>query len=93
MNVKWVIYLKIDACLLYRIGDIGLHCALMQDHKRNVFMEADIRCSNAIQSMERRLRAACHSSDAKIDNVVKVNAHYYHSHARTNSCNTFLILA
>ncbi|KDO77714.1 hypothetical protein CISIN_1g001482mg [Citrus sinensis] len=35
-------------------------------------MEADIRCSSAIQSMERKLRAACHSSDASIDNVVKV---------------------
>ncbi|XP_044461707.1 guanylate-binding protein 3-like isoform X2 [Mangifera indica] len=43
-----------------------------EDYKRNVLMEADIRCSNAVQSMERRLRAACHSSDANIDNVVKV---------------------
>ncbi|KAJ0081286.1 hypothetical protein Patl1_10635 [Pistacia atlantica] len=43
-----------------------------EDYKRNILMEADIRCSNAVQSMERRLRAACHSSDANIDNVVKV---------------------
>ncbi|KAH9748854.1 Guanylate-binding family protein [Citrus sinensis] len=43
-----------------------------EDHKKNVYMEADIRCSSAIQSMERKLRAACHSSDASIDNVVKV---------------------
>ncbi|XP_022715821.1 guanylate-binding protein 7-like isoform X1 [Durio zibethinus] len=43
-----------------------------EDYKRNAFMEADLRCSNAIQSMEKRLRAACHASDASIDNVVKV---------------------
>lgn len=36
-------------------------------------MEADLRCSNAIQNMEKRLRAACHASDANIDSVVKVN--------------------
>ena len=45
----------------------------MQDYKRNAFMEADLRCSNAIQSMGKRLRAACHASDANIDNVVKVS--------------------
>jgi hypothetical protein len=35
-------------------------------------MEADVKCSNAIHSMEKRLRAACNASDAKIDNVAKV---------------------
>lgn len=39
-------------------------------------MEADLRCSSAIQSMEKRLRAACHASDANIDNVVKVSTHF-----------------
>ncbi|KAK4859078.1 hypothetical protein QYF36_026497 [Acer negundo] len=43
-----------------------------EDYKRNIFMEAEIQCSKAIQSMEKRLRAACHSSDANIDNVVKL---------------------
>ncbi|KAK8618453.1 hypothetical protein V6N13_132445 [Hibiscus sabdariffa] len=43
-----------------------------EDYKRNAFMEADLQCSNAIQSMGKRLRAACHASDASIDNVVKV---------------------
>lgn len=37
-------------------------------------MEADIQCSNAIHSMEKRLRAACNASDARIDNVAKVIA-------------------
>lgn len=46
---------------------------MMQDYKRNAYMEADLRCSNAIQNMEKRLRAACHASDANIDSVVKVN--------------------
>ncbi|KAM1788555.1 hypothetical protein ACFX11_038829 [Malus domestica] len=35
-------------------------------------MEAELHCSNAIQIMERKLRAACHASDANIDNVGKV---------------------
>ncbi|PPR96058.1 hypothetical protein GOBAR_AA24612 [Gossypium barbadense] len=47
-----------------------------EDYKRNAFMEADMRCSNAIESMGKRLRAACHASDASIDNVVKVSGHY-----------------
>ncbi|KAL4308859.1 hypothetical protein GQ457_01G029020 [Hibiscus cannabinus] len=43
-----------------------------EDYKRNAFMETDLQCSNAIQSMGKRLRAAWHASDASIDNVVKV---------------------
>ncbi|KAI3424626.1 GB1/RHD3-type G domain-containing protein [Psidium guajava] len=43
-----------------------------EDYKRNAFMEADLQCSNAIQNMEKRLRAACHTPDANVDNVVKV---------------------
>ncbi|CAL0331372.1 unnamed protein product [Lupinus luteus] len=43
-----------------------------EDYKRNAFMEADLQCSNAIHSMEKRLRAACNASDARIDNVAKV---------------------
>ncbi|OVA11104.1 Guanylate-binding protein [Macleaya cordata] len=43
-----------------------------EDYKRHAFMEADLRCSNTIQSMEKRLRAACHVPDAKIDHVLKV---------------------
>lgn len=35
-------------------------------------MEAELQCVNAIQSMEGRLRRACHASDANIDNVLKV---------------------
>lgn len=45
---------------------------LMQDYKRTAYTEADLQCTNAIQSMEKRLRAACHASDANINNVVKV---------------------
>lgn len=36
-------------------------------------MEDDLKCSNAIQSMEKGVRAACNASDARIDNVAKVN--------------------
>ncbi|KAJ9690534.1 hypothetical protein PVL29_012934 [Vitis rotundifolia] len=43
-----------------------------EDYKRTAFMEADLQCSNAIQSMEKKLRAACHASDAKIDNVINL---------------------
>lgn len=35
-------------------------------------MEAELQCVNAIQSMEGRLRRACHASDANIDDVLKV---------------------
>ncbi|TKY71760.1 Interferon-induced guanylate-binding protein 2 [Spatholobus suberectus] len=50
------------------------HKKAFEDYKRNAYMEADLQCSNAIQSMEKRLRAACNASDAKIDNVAKVLA-------------------
>ncbi|KAJ4901504.1 Guanylate-binding family protein [Raphanus sativus] len=42
------------------------------DYKRNAFMEADLRCTTTIQSMEKQLRAACHASNANMDSVVKV---------------------
>ncbi|KAL2341838.1 hypothetical protein Fmac_009778 [Flemingia macrophylla] len=43
-----------------------------EDYKKNAYMEADLQCSSAIQSMEKRLRAACNASEANIDNVAKV---------------------
>ncbi|XP_022926605.1 guanylate-binding protein 3-like [Cucurbita moschata] len=43
-----------------------------EDYKRTAYTEADLQCTNAIRSMEKRLRAACHASDANINNVVKV---------------------
>ncbi|KDP21017.1 hypothetical protein JCGZ_21488 [Jatropha curcas] len=43
-----------------------------EDYKRNAYMEAELRCSSAIQTMEKRLRAACYASDANMDNVLKV---------------------
>lgn len=36
-------------------------------------MEAELQCSNATQGMERKLRTACHASDANMNNVVKVS--------------------
>ncbi|KAJ6859891.1 guanylate-binding protein 3-like isoform X1 [Populus alba x Populus x berolinensis] len=43
-----------------------------EDYKRNEFIEADIQCLNAIQNMERKLKAACQVDDAKIESVVIV---------------------
>ncbi|CAH2046241.1 unnamed protein product [Thlaspi arvense] len=43
-----------------------------EDYKKNAFMEADLLCTSTIQSMEKQLRAACHASNANMDNVVKV---------------------
>ncbi|GAB2298633.1 hypothetical protein Dimus_032703 [Dionaea muscipula] len=43
-----------------------------EDYKRIAYMEADLQCSNAIQNMEKKLRAACHARDANLDHVVKV---------------------
>ncbi|XP_052182162.1 uncharacterized protein LOC127794905 [Diospyros lotus] len=45
-----------------------------EDYKRDAFREAYLKCSNAIQNMEKELRTACHASDAKVDNVLKVLA-------------------
>jgi len=33
----------------------------------------DVQTSNTIHNMEKRLRAACHASNANVDNVVKVS--------------------
>lgn len=44
----------------------------MQDYKTNAFIEADIQCLNAIQNMERKLKAACQVDDAKIERVAIV---------------------
>ncbi|XP_030480849.1 uncharacterized protein LOC115697845 [Cannabis sativa] len=43
-----------------------------EDYKKSAYMEAEMQCSNALQSMERKLRTACHASAANFDNVVKV---------------------
>ncbi|XAR66510.1 hypothetical protein NMG60_11012778 [Bertholletia excelsa] len=43
-----------------------------EDYKTNAFREAYLQCSNAIQNMEKELRAACHASDAKVENVLKI---------------------
>lgn len=43
-----------------------------EDYKRNAFIEADIQCLNAIQNMERKLKAACQVDDAQIERVVIV---------------------
>ena len=44
----------------------------MQDYKRNTFLEADLQCSNRIQSMESKIRTACNRPDAKLDDIVRV---------------------
>ncbi|GAB2241393.1 hypothetical protein Droror1_Dr00018168 [Drosera rotundifolia] len=43
-----------------------------EDYKRNAYMEVELQCPNAIQNMEKKLRAACHASDASFDHVIKV---------------------
>ncbi|MCL7027787.1 hypothetical protein MKW94_015755, partial [Papaver nudicaule] len=43
-----------------------------EDYKKHAFMDAELKCSNTIQNMEKKLRAACHVPDAKLDHVVKV---------------------
>lgn len=44
----------------------------IEDYKKEAYMEAELRCSNIIQSMEKKLKAACRASDAKVDDVIKV---------------------
>uniref|UniRef100_A0ACD5TDS6 Uncharacterized protein n=1 Tax=Avena sativa TaxID=4498 RepID=A0ACD5TDS6_AVESA len=43
-----------------------------EDYKRNTFLEADLQCSNRIQSMESKVRAACNRPDSKLDDVVRL---------------------
>ncbi|KAL5715833.1 hypothetical protein ACHQM5_017601 [Ranunculus cassubicifolius] len=43
-----------------------------EEYKRSAYMEADMRCSNTLQSMEKKLRAACHAPEAKLDDIIKV---------------------
>ncbi|BAF08555.1 uncharacterized protein [Oryza sativa Japonica Group] len=43
-----------------------------QEYKRNAFLEADKQCSNMIQIMERKLRAACSAPGVKVSNVIQV---------------------
>uniref|UniRef100_A0A0E0HIF3 GB1/RHD3-type G domain-containing protein n=1 Tax=Oryza nivara TaxID=4536 RepID=A0A0E0HIF3_ORYNI len=43
-----------------------------EDYKRNTFLEADLQCSNRIQSMESKIRTACNRPDAKLDDIVRL---------------------
>ncbi|XP_006654786.2 guanylate-binding protein 3 [Oryza brachyantha] len=43
-----------------------------EDYKRNIFLEADLQCSNRIQSMESKIRTACNRPDAKLDDIVRL---------------------
>ncbi|KAF0927221.1 hypothetical protein E2562_031018 [Oryza meyeriana var. granulata] len=43
-----------------------------EDFKRNTFLEADLQCSNRIQSMESKIRATCNRPDAKLDDIVRL---------------------
>ncbi|XP_062232136.1 uncharacterized protein LOC133929411 [Phragmites australis] len=52
-----------------------LHSSLkkaFEDYKRNAFLEADLQCSNRVQSMESKVRAACNRNDAKLDDIVRL---------------------
>ncbi|XP_062223447.1 uncharacterized protein LOC133922230 [Phragmites australis] len=43
-----------------------------QDYKKNAFLEADKQCSNAIQNMEKKIRAACSAPGVKVSSVIQV---------------------
>ncbi|XP_023157520.1 uncharacterized protein [Zea mays] len=52
-----------------------LHSSLkkaFEVYKRNAFLEADLQCSNKVQNMESKVRAACNSSNAKLDDIVRL---------------------
>nr|XP_043620425.1 guanylate-binding protein 3-like [Erigeron canadensis] len=44
----------------------------LEDYKREAFMKAYMQCTNAIQKMEKDLRAACQAPSAKFDDILKV---------------------
>ncbi|CAN6272465.1 unnamed protein product [Urochloa humidicola] len=43
-----------------------------QDYKKNAFLEADKQCSNALQNMEKKIRAACTAPGVKVSAVIQV---------------------
>ncbi|KAJ3702323.1 hypothetical protein LUZ61_006028 [Rhynchospora tenuis] len=43
-----------------------------EDYKRNIYLEAELQCTNKVQTMETKLRAACHAPNAKLDDVVQL---------------------
>ncbi|WVZ99601.1 hypothetical protein U9M48_044871 [Paspalum notatum var. saurae] len=52
-----------------------LHSSLkkaFEDYKRKAFLEADLQCSDRVQSMESKVRAACNHPDAKLDDVIRL---------------------
>ncbi|AQK92152.1 Guanylate-binding protein 2 [Zea mays] len=52
-----------------------LHSSLkkaFEDYKRNAFLEADLQCSNRVQNMESKVRAACNRPDAKLDDIIRL---------------------
>lgn len=46
---------------------------LIQELKKDAFREAYLRCSNAIEDMEKELKVACHAPHGNIDGVLKVS--------------------
>ncbi|GAA0160533.1 heterotrimeric G-protein [Lithospermum erythrorhizon] len=42
-----------------------------EDIKRDAFREAHLQCLNAVQKMEKELRVACQSPNAKVDSILK----------------------
>ncbi|PWZ38900.1 Guanylate-binding protein 4 [Zea mays] len=53
-------------------GDVPTISSAWQVYKRNAFLEADLQCSNKVQNMESKVRAACNSSNAKLDDIVRL---------------------
>eukprot|EP00249_Psilotum_nudum_P023424 c28867_g1_i1 orf=314-3514(+) len=43
-----------------------------EEYKRKVYMEAEVKCSKAVESIDEKLRAACHSPAATLDQVLQV---------------------
>uniref|UniRef100_A0A0D9VF86 GB1/RHD3-type G domain-containing protein n=1 Tax=Leersia perrieri TaxID=77586 RepID=A0A0D9VF86_9ORYZ len=43
-----------------------------QEYKRNAFLEADKQCTNMIQTMEKKLRAACAAPGVEVSSVIQV---------------------
>ncbi|KAL9993965.1 putative guanylate-binding protein [Helianthus debilis subsp. tardiflorus] len=55
-----------------------------EDYKREAFMKAYMQCSNAIQKMEKELRAACQAPAAKFDDILKVLDRLLNSYETTS---------
>lgn len=55
-------------------------------------MEADLKCSNAIQMMGKKLRESCHLPAAELKHVLGVSSFYKNVHLLNTCLNALMVV-